>query len=236
MSGGAFQIKLIRRDIGDEEILVDIRRVATDVGTSSLTRLQYDERGQFGATTVIRRFKKWNLALNLAGLDIAHRQDLTNEELFENLAEVWTHLGRQPYGRDISDKATGSKFSTATYEKRFGSWNKALMAFSSYISGPAIEDALDMETDNQVVVRRSASRRTKRDINWRLRAKILIRDNCICKMCGASPAKNSHTVLHVDHILAWDLGGETLEENLQTLCEPCNIGKSNMDIRAIQKP
>jgi hypothetical protein len=235
MSGGLFQIKLIRRDIGDEEILRDIRQVATEVGTSSLTRLQYDERGQFGATTVIRRFKKWNLALNLAGLDVAHRQDLTNEELFENLAKVWTHLGRQPYGREISDKATGSKFSTATYEKRFGSWNKALMAFSSYILDSPTNDSSGSEAYNQVVVRQGSSRRTKRDINWRLRAKILIRDNCICKMCGASPAKNSNTILHVDHILAWDLGGETLEENLQTLCEPCNIGKSNMDIRAIQK-
>lgn len=236
MSGGAFQIKLIRRDIRDEEILEDIRQVAKEVGTLSLTLLQYDERGQFGATTVIRRFKKWNLALDLAGLDIGHRQDLTNEELFENLADVWSHLGRQPFGREISDKNTGSQFSTGTYEKRFGSWNRALIAFSDYISDTSTDDTSSSKSDVPSNVRPSASRRTKRDINWRLRAKILIRDYCICKMCGASPAKNSDTILHVDHILAWDLGGETLEENLQTLCEPCNIGKSNMDIRALQNP
>ena len=34
--------------------------------------------------------------------------------------------------------------------------------------------------------------------------------------------------LHVDHIKAWSLSGETVEENLQTLCEPCNLGKSNV--------
>ncbi|MCL4507775.1 MAG: HNH endonuclease [Chloroflexi bacterium] len=34
--------------------------------------------------------------------------------------------------------------------------------------------------------------------------------------------------LHVDHILAWSKGGETVLENLQTLCSVCNLGKSNV--------
>jgi 5-methylcytosine-specific restriction endonuclease McrA len=34
-------------------------------------------------------------------------------------------------------------------------------------------------------------------------------------------------MLHVDHIKPWSLGGLTVDENLQTLCEPCNLGKSN---------
>lgn len=65
-------------------------------------------------------------------------------------------------------------------------------------------------------------------INWRIRAKIIIRDNCICKMCGASPSKNPNVDLHVDHIVAWTKGGETILNNLQTLCSICNIGKSNI--------
>lgn len=69
--------------------------------------------------------------------------------------------------------------------------------------------------------------RTQRKINWRLRAKVLIRDNCICLMCGTSPAKDSSVTLHVDHIKPWSKGGETLIENLQTLCSVCNIGKSD---------
>jgi len=31
----------------------------------------------------------------------------------------------------------------------------------------------------------------------------------------------------VDHITAWSNGGETILENLQTLCSDCNLGKSN---------
>ena len=47
-------------------------------------------------------------------------------------------------------------------------------------------------------------------------------------MCGASPAKDSHVVLHADHIKPWSKGGETVLENLRTLCMKCNIGKSDM--------
>jgi 5-methylcytosine-specific restriction endonuclease McrA len=33
--------------------------------------------------------------------------------------------------------------------------------------------------------------------------------------------------LHVDHILPWSKDGETVEENLQTKCSKCNLGKGN---------
>jgi 5-methylcytosine-specific restriction endonuclease McrA len=36
-------------------------------------------------------------------------------------------------------------------------------------------------------------------------------------------------VLHVDHKTAWANGGETVLENLQTLCSKCNIGKSDLE-------
>ena len=58
-----------------------------------------------------------------------------------------------------------------------------------------------------------------------LRVSILKRDGNRCQMCGASAM--SGATLHVDHIrpVSWD--GRTVPENLQTLCEPCNLGKSN---------
>jgi hypothetical protein len=204
-----------------------MQRVSSEIGTGSLTKIQYDERGAFGATTILRRFGTWNKALHQAGLVVSNRQDIKNEELFENLATVWTKLGRQPFGRDMSDKASGSVFSLGTYEKRFGSWNNALLTFVDFInagSESGMESQKQHSTTNKPAAR---EKRTPRDVNWRLRAKILVRDCCICKMCGDSPAKNPATVLHVDHILAWANGGETVEENLQTLCEKCNIGKSD---------
>lgn len=45
----------------------------------------------------------------------------------------------------------------------------------------------------------------------------------------ASPAKDSTVELHVDHIIPWAKGGETVMDNLQTLCSKCNWGKSDME-------
>ncbi len=69
--------------------------------------------------------------------------------------------------------------------------------------------------------------KTSREIPDGLRYKILKRDNFKCCACGASPAKDPSVELHIDHIVPWSKGGETVIENLQVLCSKCNIGKSN---------
>lgn len=59
----------------------------------------------------------------------------------------------------------------------------------------------------------------------RLRMQILRRDNFRCRMCGAAGPDGAE--LHVDHIQPVSRGGKTSPENLQALCKPCNLGKSN---------
>ena len=73
------------------------------------------------------------------------------------------------------------------------------------------------------------SKQTSRAISDKLRYKVLKRDNFKCCACGASPAKDPSVELHIDHITPWSKGGETILENLQTLCSKCNIGKSDSD-------
>jgi hypothetical protein len=58
-----------------------------------------------------------------------------------------------------------------------------------------------------------------------LRVTILKRDAYRCRMCGASAADGA--VLHIDHITPVSHDGLTVPENLQTLCQSCNLGKSN---------
>ncbi len=72
-------------------------------------------------------------------------------------------------------------------------------------------------------------KQTSRDPSLRLRFQVLKRDNFTCCQCGASPAKDSSVKLHVDHIKPWSKGGETVRENLKTLCLKCNLGKSNLE-------
>jgi len=63
-----------------------------------------------------------------------------------------------------------------------------------------------------------------------LRLKVLNRDNFKCVFCGKSPATDFGTKLHIDHIIPFSKGGTSTLDNLQTLCEDCNLGKSDMRI------
>tara|TARA_Y100000310_G_C20337416_1_gene648160 strand:- start:103 stop:687 length:585 start_codon:yes stop_codon:yes gene_type:complete len=64
---------------------------------------------------------------------------------------------------------------------------------------------------------------------WReLRAEILDRHSAECMQCGRSK-KLHNVVIHVDHIIPRSISPELSLKinNLQILCEDCNIGKSN---------
>jgi len=72
-----------------------------------------------------------------------------------------------------------------------------------------------------------AAHKTKREISDRLRFRILMRDGFSCQACGRAPMNERGVELHVDHLIPWSMGGETVDENLQTKCSKCNLGKSN---------
>lgn len=70
-----------------------------------------------------------------------------------------------------------------------------------------------------------------RSAEWRfLRYQVLKENGGHCCLCGRS-AKHG-VVLHVDHIipLSKDWSKRLDKDNLQVLCEDCNIGKSNKDM------
>jgi 5-methylcytosine-specific restriction endonuclease McrA len=55
---------------------------------------------------------------------------------------------------------------------------------------------------------------------------VLRRDGFKCVLCGRSPATEVGCRLQVDHLEPFSKGGKTTIENLRTLCERCNLGKS----------
>ena len=71
---------------------------------------------------------------------------------------------------------------------------------------------------------RDARPRAPRAITPTLRALILERDGFRCRRCGCSPADAR---LVIDHIVPVARGGSCTATNLQTLCVPCNQGKSD---------
>jgi 5-methylcytosine-specific restriction endonuclease McrA len=66
-----------------------------------------------------------------------------------------------------------------------------------------------------------------RNINEKTRLKVLKRDHYTCVKCGRSPATQRGCILHIDHIVPFSKGGSNEIENLQTLCDKCNLGKGN---------
>lgn len=219
-----FELNEYHRDISDEELIEDLIRVAKLLEKDSVTIDDYNQYGRFHATTLTRRFKSWFSCLEKAGLQMSRSKlNISDEELFEELENVWIKLGKQPSYSQMRDV---SRFSVGTYEKRFNGWRNALTAFINYINEEVnIKKDDDMESDN---LHDYSCHKTSRSINLRTRFIVLQRDNFKCCACGASPAKDPSVELQVDHIVPWSKGGETVVDNLQTLCSKCNLGKSDL--------
>lgn len=225
------------KEIRTNVLLDDIKRVASELGKSDITAAEYDVMGKYSSWTMNARFGTWNKAKEKANLAVTRIINNTSEELFQNILDLWTLIGRQPkYGEVISPN---SKFNGSTYARRFGSWRAALEAFIKYVNSESDVDAnteatpelvpLDARNGSKITPQQILkTKKTSRNINLRMRWIILKGDNFCCRKCGRSPAKDPSIVLHIDHVLPWSRGGETVLENLETLCDRCNLGKSNL--------
>lgn len=208
------------RNVSDEELIKDLKEVALKLGKDKVTQREYKTLGKYGVRTLEIRFGSWNKSLEKAGLSTTARMNIPEEELFQNLADLWQHFGRQPKYHEV--KQPLSKFSVSPYAQRYGSWYNALKAFIATMNGDTIETK---QTNNE-----KNATNNPRSINYRTRFKVMQRDDFKCQICGASPAMQAGVLLHVDHIVPVAKGGQATMDNLQTLCQKCNLGKSDLDM------
>lgn len=66
---------------------------------------------------------------------------------------------------------------------------------------------------------------TRQNVSPSLRARVFERDGFRCRRCGRH--RDDVKTLHCDHIIPVARGGKSVEWNLQTLCDACNLGKSD---------
>ncbi len=222
-----FELEESLRGAPDEELLEDLRRSAKALGRETITMAEYEEVGKTHPSTIQRRFGSWPKALKLAGLQPSRSKiGISDDELIENIKSLWISLGRQPRYSEV--KAPSSLFSAGTYENRFGSWSKALGRFVEWVNSDQSQESVEDKNSADITTQTpSAKRRTRREISDRQRFRILVRDGFRCKSCGASPLIQPGVELHVDHILPWSKGGETTDDNLESKCKQCNLGKGN---------
>jgi len=220
----------------NDEILEELRNLGKELKKDAITFNDVRENSKILAPELVRRrFGTWAEGIKQAGLKLSkmYYQGYTNEECFENLLNVWTHYGRQPVYSEM--KSSPSEIGPDTYKRRFGGWRSALEAFVVRMNQDDIDDTKQVSKKEKEFHRpirvqiktHSVTVGEKRNVGLGMRYKILSRDNFKCVRCGASPAIDHTCKLHIDHIVPFSKRGKTVFENLQTLCEKCNLGKGN---------
>jgi Homing endonuclease associated repeat len=204
-----FEVNLRGQQATDEELLknlIEVHAVLLNLDKKISISL-YTEFGKFSITAIKSRFGSWNEALERANIPITQQKNISEDDLFKNVSEVWISNGCQPTRRDMG--RVPSKFNGSTYSDRFGSWNKALLAFSEYMRSESSEINA-VSTSGKIPLENVSqkTKRTNRAPSDRPRFSILLRDGFRCMSCGRSPVTTPGVELHVDHIQPWSEGGE----------------------------
>ena len=218
--------------IPDEELIKDVVRVAQLCGTKTITSTQYERMGKVSLWTIFQRFGNWSSVLEKAGLiPTGIHTNISDEALLKEVERIWLQLGRQPTTDDI--KRGISKYNLSTYSRRFGGWRATLRTFIEYVNG---EITYTNKSKNKVALKKEQTyyyqknpvlHRTKREPSNRLKIQVLMRDGNRCRLCGVECNDGLHNI-HFDHIIPWSKGGETVLENLQVLCNKCNLAKGDV--------
>jgi len=223
------------RNMSNDGLISEMRRVHALCGKKWLCSEDFNIHSVTTEGTVRSRFGSFRKGLEAAGIPYApNKQRLrTDEECFENLAAVWTHYGRPP--RYLEMFRPPSNVQGGTYKTRWGTWRRSLKAFvdwaNSEASSEAIPAAAQPMAEATPTLPRSRIEADCREVRPGLRFKVFMRDRFRCLACGRSPATHLNVELHADHIVSVADGGKTTLENLQTLCQDCNLGKGRTSVK-----
>ena len=222
------------RKTSDSDLITELCRVHKECGTTWLRSEDFNAFSTTSSDTIRRRFSSFKMGLEVAGIpSVPHKQRLrTDEQCFENLAAVWTQYGRRPMYSEMSRQP--SAIPAKAYVRRWGTWRKAVKAFVEWANSDAPIEQLSDSLSIPSKVTPSALNQAGaecREVRPGLRFKVFRRDRFRCVACGRSPATHLNIELHADHIVSVADDGKTTLENLQTLCQDCNLGKGRTSIR-----
>lgn len=237
-----FQRKQIN-EMPESKILEELEKAAKHFNYIEFGRRDFDKIATISSSTVRKHFEgSWTKALeelkktlqqkglNLSPRPYAPNRILSDKELFDEMERIWNKVGQRPSRTEW--EMSEPKISYNTYKQRFGGWAKACLKFIEYKTGGDIladdfvlpdQEEQKTQQENKVEYKKENSR----NISLSVRLEVLSRDKFRCVFCGKSPATDIGTKLHIDHIEPFSKGGKSTLENLQTLCEECNLGKSN---------
>ena len=214
------------RGITDAEILADLRNCAEKLGRPAhYDGIRYAEIGEgsrrYCSATV--RFVAGGPAPRQAEAESIEDRNIGRCTVRVHLRDLWTVLGRQPrYSRDRtwpplavppvlmrSGLVLGLEHYVGLSIGQMPTCRPPLGRPARHLSGSSATAPAEPKPGH----------RTQRCIRQAALPNPFFRDGFTCTACGASPLKSAGTELHIDHILPWSRGGETVDENLTTKCK-----------------
>jgi len=115
--------------ISNEELISELERINDIIpDNKSPRRKDMKDMGEYSAGTYTNRFGGWNEGLKEAGFelnkkDTGYPKKIAEEELIFELQRLDSSIDRNLQMEDMRKRG---KYTFDTYQKRFGSWNKAL--------------------------------------------------------------------------------------------------------------
>jgi len=243
----AFERRQISK-IPHQKIIEELERVANAFNYTDFKQDDFDELSEISHFTVNREFGSWNQAMqfledhfNRKGIKFTittRRSSYTVQEMFEEMEKIWVKLGHRPSRNEWT--AVKHIISYDSIYRRFGGWTNACLKFIEHKSGGTItaneerqtevrknDDHLPSVANSDTGVLKTKKIERTRTIPLNLRVRVLSRDNFRCVFCGKSPATDIGVKLHIDHVIPFTKGGANVLSNLRTLCQECNLGKSD---------
>lgn len=95
-------------------------------------------------------------------------------------------------------------------------WKK-IVRQTDIVETEVLENAADGKLA-KIIIRKS-TRQIEQGVSWA----VFRRDDFQCRYCGANSVP-----LTVDHLITWETGGPSIEENLVACCRKCNKSRGDM--------
>ena len=201
----------------------------------------FEKHFHISRTPAVKEFGSWSKSMEALRVSLAEKGIIFNPrpyapqriysdaDMFIEMERIWELVGQRPSRNEW--ESSDCRISYNAYKKRFGSWLNAWIRFVEYKTGTdfqlesfVIAEPADDVSHSEV----SDSLPRLRSIPLRTRLFVLERDKFRCVYCGRSPALNHGISLHIDHIQPFSKGGSNDVDNLQTLCNECNLGKGDL--------
>lgn len=199
-----------KRNISRDELVSELRRLYDkfdQVPSSSLM----NKKGKYSEGPYLDRFGSWNEALEEVGIDPIFHQNISKDELREELFRLKEFLGHVPRYEEVEEHGLYGK---STFERYFGSWNDALEEVGFTLN--------KLRDGNRRSIKYGQSWSTP------LKRKVLLRDDYRCQACFSSENKlgQKPDIHHIKPVKHWNVEREHEEmnspENLICLCRSCH--------------